>query len=186
MIGTSGAMRVAYRGEAPAKIPSGLWCYRIDRKRVIMGGALSDGGGLYYWLKQNLRLGKDDDVEREIAKRDPAAHGLTVMPFFAGERSTGYHENAVGSILGLRSSTDAIDIVQAGLESIAYRFADIFDGLAYLALGRAESSLNLAGGFLRLAFGLEFFIVRHIASSLFGLAFDLFNLTLGFVLVPHG
>ena len=56
MIGTSGAMRVAYRGDVPAKIPSGLWCYRIDRKRVIMGGALSDGGGLYQWLKENLRL----------------------------------------------------------------------------------------------------------------------------------
>jgi gluconokinase len=129
MIGTSGAMRVAYRGEPPAKIPPGLWCYRIDHARMIMGGALSDGGGLYHWLKQNLRLGKDDDVEREIAKRTPAAHGLTVMPFFAGERSTGYHENAVGSILGLRSATDTIDIVQAGLESIAYRFADIFEQL---------------------------------------------------------
>ena len=31
MIGTSGAMRVAYRGEPPQKIPPGLWCYRIDR-----------------------------------------------------------------------------------------------------------------------------------------------------------
>ena len=129
MIGTSGAMRVAYKGEPPSKIPPGLWCYRIDRKRVIMGGALSDGGGLYQWLKENLRLGKDNDIEREIAKRAPAAHGLTMMPFFAGERSTGYHENARGSIIGLRSSTDAIDIVQAGLESIAYRFADIFDQL---------------------------------------------------------
>ena len=129
MIGTSGAMRVAYKGELPAKIPQGLWCYRIDRKRVIIGGALSDGGGLYHWLKENLRLGKDDDVEHEIEKRDPVAHGLTVMPFFAGERSTGYHENAVGSILGLRSSTDPIDIVQAVLESIAYRFGDIFDQL---------------------------------------------------------
>jgi len=129
MIGTSGAMRVAYKGEPPAKIPQGLWCYRIDRKRVIIGGALSDGGGLYHWLKENLRLGKDDDVEHEIEKRDPVAHGLTVMPFFAGERSTGYHENAVGSILGLRSSTDPIDIVQAVLESIAYRFGDIFDQL---------------------------------------------------------
>ena len=129
MIGTSGAMRVAYKGEPPTRIPPGLWCYRIDRKRVIMGGALSDGGGLYHWLKQNLRLGNDDDVEREIAKRTPSAHGLTVMPFFAGERSTGYHENAVGSILGLRSATDTIDIVQAGLESIAYRFADIFEQL---------------------------------------------------------
>ncbi|MEO6656292.1 MAG: FGGY family carbohydrate kinase, partial [Pyrinomonadaceae bacterium] len=35
MIGTSGAMRVAYVGEPPKKIPDGLWCYRIDRKRVI-------------------------------------------------------------------------------------------------------------------------------------------------------
>ena len=129
MIGTSGAMRVAYRGEPPEKIPAGLWCYRIDRKRVIMGGALSDGGGLYRWLKDNLKFPDDDRTEAEIAKRDPAGHGLTVLPFFAGERSTGYNEDAGGAILGLRSSTDSIDVVQAALESVAYRFAEIFDQL---------------------------------------------------------
>ncbi|MCC7305949.1 MAG: gluconokinase [Acidobacteria bacterium] len=130
MIGTSGAMRVAYKGEPPAKIPSGLWCYRIDRKRVVIGGALSDGGGLYQWLKDNLRLLADDDkTEAEIAKRPPAGHGLIFLPFLAGERSTGYHENAAGAILGLRTATDTIDIVQAALESVAYRFADIFDQL---------------------------------------------------------
>ena len=37
MIGTSGAMRVAYEGEIPKQIPDGLWCYRIDKKRVIVG-----------------------------------------------------------------------------------------------------------------------------------------------------
>ncbi len=31
MVGTSGAMRVAYAGEPPEQIPDGLWCYRIDR-----------------------------------------------------------------------------------------------------------------------------------------------------------
>ncbi len=130
MIGTSGAMRVAYRGEPPAKIPDGLWCYRIDRKRVVIGGALSDGGGLYRWLKENLRLLSDDDrTEAEIAKRPPAGHGLIFLPFLAGERSTGYHENAAGAILGLRAATDTIDIVQAALESVAYRFAEIFDQL---------------------------------------------------------
>lgn len=130
MIGTSGAMRVAYKGEPPEKIPDGLWCYRIDRKRVVIGGALSDGGGLYRWLKDNLRLLADDDkTEAEIAKRPPAGHGLTFLPFLAGERSTGYHENATGAILGLRSATDTIDIVQAALESVAYRFAEIFDQL---------------------------------------------------------
>ncbi|MGB7069542.1 MAG: gluconokinase [Pyrinomonadaceae bacterium] len=128
MIGTSGAMRVAYNGDPPDKIPDGLWCYRIDRKTIIIGGALSDGGGLYYWLKQNLRLLADDNkTEAEIAKREPAGHGLTFLPFLAGERSTGYHEKATGAILGLHSSTDTIDIVQAALESVAYRFAEIFD-----------------------------------------------------------
>ena len=47
MIGTSGAMRVMWEGEPPAEIPVVLWCYRADRRRVIVGGALSDGGGLY-------------------------------------------------------------------------------------------------------------------------------------------
>jgi gluconokinase len=95
-----------------------------------MGGALSDGGGLYHWLKENLRLKEDDNkTEGEIAKRAPDSHGLTFLPFLAGERSTGYHEHAAGAILGLRSSTDTIDIAQAALEAVAYRFAEIFEQL---------------------------------------------------------
>ena len=147
MIGTSGAMRVAYNGDPPDRMPSGLWCYRIDRKRVILGGALSDGGGLYRWLKDNLRLElSDDEIEAEIARRPPAGHGLTFLPFLAGERSTGYHENAAGAILGLRSSTDAIDMVQAALESVAYRFAEIFDQLNKVSRIR---EIVASGGALR-------------------------------------
>lgn len=130
MIGTSGAMRVAFAGEPPAEIPNGLWCYRIDRNRIITGGALSDGGGLYRWMKDNLKLnGTDDEIEKEIEKRGAGTHNLTFLPFLAGERSTGYFESARGAILGLHSSIDAIDIVQAALESVAYRFAEIFDQL---------------------------------------------------------
>jgi len=130
MIGTSGAMRVAFAGDVPESIPDGLWCYRIDRRSVVLGGALSDGGGLFRWLKDNLRLaGSDDDIEAEIEKRAPAAHGLTFLPFLFGERSTGYHENAHGAVVGLHATTDAADILRAGLESVAYRFAEIFDRL---------------------------------------------------------
>jgi gluconokinase len=130
MIGTSGAMRVAYEGEPPAKIPNGLWCYRIDRRRILIGGALSDGGGLYRWLKDTHKINDIDDVvEAEIERRAPDSHGLTFLPFLAGERSTGYNENARGAILGLHTSTTAVEIVQAALESVAYRFAEIFDQL---------------------------------------------------------
>lgn len=127
MVGTSGAMRVVYEGDPPERIPPGLWCYRIDRKRVIIGGALSDGGGLYEWLTATLKLPANADSI--IAKRKIGAHGLTFLPFLAGERSTGYNENATGSIMGLRTATEAIDILQAGMEAVAYRFAEILKQL---------------------------------------------------------
>ncbi len=127
MIGTSGAMRVAYAGDPPKKIPAGLWCYRIDRKSVIIGGALSDGGGLYRWLLENLKLPKD--AEAQIAKRLLGTNGLIFMPFLAGERSTGYNESARGAVLGLTSATNSIDILQAAFESVAFRFAEIFEQL---------------------------------------------------------
>jgi gluconokinase len=130
MIGTSGAMRVLYGGEAPPEIPNGLWCYRLDRERIVIGGALSDGGGLYHWLKEVLKLkGTDDQIEQRIAESEPDAHGLTFLPFIAGERSTNWNAQATGAILGLHSATSAEDITQAALESVAFRFAAIFDEL---------------------------------------------------------
>lgn len=122
MVGTSGAMRV-FLDKPPAKIPDGLWCYRVDHRRMILGGALSDGGGLLDWLRANLNLPKNADGL--IAKRPPGSRGVTVMPFFAGERSTGYDENARGAILGLATANDALDIYHAAMAAIAERFAEI-------------------------------------------------------------
>ena len=134
MVGTSGAMRVAYAGEPPQNLPPGLWCYRIDEKRVIVGGALSDGGGLYAYLKKSLNVElSDKEIGEEIARREPAVHGLTVMPFFFGERSTGYKEDARGYIMGLNASHDSIDILRAAMESVAFRFAAILDQLKTVA-----------------------------------------------------
>lgn len=128
MIGTSGAMRMAFEGEVTGQLPQGLWCYRIDPRRVIVGGALSDGGGLYAMLKRDLRIaGSDDEIAREIVRRGPDSHGISFLPFFAGERSTGYDENASGRTEGVTARHDAVDILQAAMESVIYRFAAILD-----------------------------------------------------------
>jgi gluconokinase len=136
MVGTSGAMRVAFRGDPPDELPPGLWCYRIDENRVIIGGALSDGGGLYASLKRTLNIDEDESLEAHIAKCAPGSHGLTFMPFLAGERSTGYNEDARGGVFGISPNTAAVDILRAALESVAYRFAEIFDQLGQVARPR--------------------------------------------------
>ncbi|MGB9178675.1 MAG: gluconokinase [Pyrinomonadaceae bacterium] len=134
MIGTSGAMRVLWEGLSPESLPCGLWCYRADERRVVLGGALSDGGGLYAWMKNALALNEDEDrVERELSELEPDAHGLTILPFWAGERSTGWHADARGAILGLTQHTRPPDILRAAMEAIAYRFALIANELKELA-----------------------------------------------------
>jgi len=127
MVGTSAAMRLAYTGEPPKKIPDGLWCYRIDRNRVIMGGALSDGGNLYQLIKTRFKLPANTD---ELLRRRGAANDeLIVLPFFFGERSTGYNEDARGAIIGLKPTHDGIDVLQAAMEGVAFRLAEIHNRL---------------------------------------------------------
>ncbi|HEU4714748.1 MAG TPA: gluconokinase [Pyrinomonadaceae bacterium] len=144
MIGTSGAMRVVFAGGPPEALPPALWSYRVDRNRVAVGGALSDGGGLFRWLTTSLKLG--DDVESQLATLEPDAHGLTILPFWSGERSTGWSPDARAVILGLRQETQPIEIVRAALEAIAYRFALITRALDSIA---PQATVIASGNALR-------------------------------------
>ncbi len=122
-LGTSGAIRVMVEHEIE-RIPPGLWVYRVDRRRSLLGGALSEGGILFSWLDGILALDPDPaKVEAEIASLPPDGHGLTVLPFLAGERSPGWHGDVRATIHGLSLHTRPIEILRASLESIGYRFA---------------------------------------------------------------
>ena len=61
----------------------------MDRKRFVTGGALSNGGGVYAWMKRNLQPAGRCRDRKATAAMLPGLHGLTVLPLFAGERSTG-------------------------------------------------------------------------------------------------
>lgn len=128
MVGTSGAMRVVREADR-VEIPWGLWCYRVDRRRVVLGGALNDGGNLVEWCRNTLRLGDPEAVERELAAMEPDAHGLTFLPFLAGERSTGWAAHARAAIAGLRLNSKPVEILRAGMEAVALRFARIHESL---------------------------------------------------------
>ena len=149
MVGTSGAMRVLYKGEPPQPLPAELWCYRADKSRIVVGGALSDGGSLYRWLTESLLPSDEiESIEKSLKLLEPDAHGLTILPFWSGERSTGWSLTARGAIVGLTRDTQPIEVLQAGMEAVAYRFALIASALAPFAPG---ATIVASGTALRLS-----------------------------------
>jgi gluconokinase len=118
MVGTSGAFRTLYETEV-AQPRHGLFLYRLDEHRVVEGGAFSDGGNLYHWLGETLA-----DADGSLAARGPDAHGLTFLTLLGGERSPGWHQHMCGAIEGLTLETTPLDLRQAALEGVAFRFAE--------------------------------------------------------------
>ena len=137
MIGTSGALRELWRTSTTPSVPFGLWRYWLDRDRVVVGGALSNGGNFVSWMRQTLGF---DGIAKAAARLDsavarvaPDSHGLTVLPFLAGERSPDYPPDAFATIDGLRLTTSREEIFRAGLEGIAYRFLEVMEDLVTVA-----------------------------------------------------
>jgi len=125
-VGTTGAMRVLSDAPVP-DIPTGLWAYRLGSSRTLLGGSFSEGGNVVQWALDNFKLPPIDQLNSELEKLKPAHHGINVLPFLAGERATGWSTSATGVLEGVRISTTPIEILQAMLESVAYRFAMVAD-----------------------------------------------------------
>jgi gluconokinase len=144
-MGTTSALRVVL-GDAPDHLPAGLWCYRVDGKRSLLGGALSEGGSVFAWMKDTLNLGAHPDLEKALAAMEPDSHGLTVLPFLAGERAPGWAGHARAAFQGLSLATTPLEILRAGMEAVAYRMFLVFEMLRPLIPG--EPQIVASGGAL--------------------------------------
>lgn len=130
-VGTSGALRVVAPG-TPAETPPGLFVYRVDERRSLVGGALSNAGSLYAWLVRTLRAPDAASLAAAVAALPPDSHGLTVLPFLAGERAPGWNPRAQAVFMGMTLDTAPEHLVRAGLEAVALRFAAVAERLAHL------------------------------------------------------
>jgi gluconokinase len=127
----------------PETIPDGLFCYRADAERSLIGGALSNVGNYYQWLRSTLQFAPETDVEAAVAAVAPDSHGLTVLPYLAGERSPFWDGTLPVAITGMSGVTTPAEILRAGLEATAYGFWRIWERLRPLATPDAQI---MAGG----------------------------------------
>ena len=142
-VGTSAALRAITTAFQPP--PRGLWSYRVDRRLAIIGGALSEGGNLLAWCRDVLRLPEAAATEAAIAALPADSHGLTVLPFIAGERSAGWRDDRRASITGLRLGTTGVHIVRAMLEAVALRLC-VVHGLLMPCVEPDHALLASGGG----------------------------------------
>ena len=229
---------LSYKTEGSILPPPGLFCYRLDDERLLVGGALTDGGSLLDWFKNligddryNIALNdiesmyqssstdvlggstqkqfelfsttifnhrvdsstqpteesviftdrntsrqkktntdKEEDKEIEINTSNPKNENgnknemrsdfqflsksvikimnpVNVLPFWSGERSTGWNDSATGVISGISHNSTASSILLGIMEGLAYRISMIIllmrdSGL----IDSAENAILIASG----------------------------------------
>ena len=138
---TSGAMRVLLPA-VPDDLPSGLWCYRVDAKRSLLGGAVNDVGRAVSWLESTVRLEPGTSLDA-VAAADPSPGAPLVLPYFSGERATGWAATASATLTGISAATTGAQVARGVLEGVAISYARIADQLRSVS---GEQPTILASG----------------------------------------
>jgi gluconokinase len=145
-IGTSGAIRAIVARPAPV-LPDGLFGHRLADATALVGGQLSEGGGVAAAVARLLGRSMAS-LESAAGKLAPAAHGLGALPYLAGERGPGYHATARGAFTGIGLATRPEEVFRALLESIAIDFA-VLDRRLATVLGGAPRIVASGGALAR-------------------------------------
>jgi gluconokinase len=142
-IGTSSALRVLL-DRPRVTVPWGAFVYRVDRRRYVLGGALSEGGNVVRWFTDTLGLKPKKKFERAAGALPPDSHGLTVLPFWAGERSPNWRGDARAVIAGLSLGTQPVQMLRAAMEAITYQLVAVA-GAMQKVVPRPESVIATGG-----------------------------------------
>jgi len=128
-VGTSAALRVVVMKLPPGKqplAPFGLFSYRVDNQRRLLGGAVSNAGNLRAWALRELKLPADSaEIEKQLTKRDRPVEGLTLLPFWIAERAPTWPEEMPSVVSGITQATTALDLLQSLQEATYHRLAQI-------------------------------------------------------------
>ena len=162
-VGTSAALRIVVDEGAKAgpkaralPAPFGLFGYRVDARRRLVGGAVSNAGNLRAWALRELKFADPKAVEKALAGRPLPVAGLTILPFWMAERAPTWPEDLASVVLGITQATTALDLLQTLQEATYHRLAAIADRVEKVT--RRRLTVVVSGG------------INHSADSLQRLA----------------
>ena len=138
--------------ESDIAVPPGLFCYRVDQNRLLLGGALTDGGSVVEWARSLLNLQSKEHFGTCMEKvaelyvnnctssvsASTATNSISMVPFLSGERSTGFRGGARACLSGITRETTPTHVMYACLEGVILRLGAI--------LNLINSACNRMGG----------------------------------------
>ena len=122
---TSGALRVLLDGPADP-LPFGLWNYRVDARRTLLGGAINDVGRAVSWAQATLLL---SPALATVLTAPPSDATPLVLPYLTGERAPGWVGEARAVLGGVSAATDADALFRGIVEGVAMTYARVADEL---------------------------------------------------------
>jgi len=131
---TSGALRVLLDGPADP-LPFGLWNYRVDAGRTLLGGAINDVGRAVSWAQTTLRV---SPALTATLTAPPSDATPLVLPYLTGERAPGWVGGARAVFDGVSAATDADALFRGIVEGVAMTYARVADELYPAAPGIVE------------------------------------------------
>ncbi|GAA1299651.1 gluconokinase [Brachybacterium alimentarium] len=142
---TSGAIRQLLDTEI-ASLPSGLWAYRVDQRRTLVGSAMSDCGRVLDWARFQLAIPEDisETDTTTLFSAPPSTGTPLVIPFFSGERGTKWRGSSRALFANVGASTTAEDMLRGAMEGVALSFLRIAEQMR--EAGGEPERIVLSGG----------------------------------------
>ncbi|MGY5766021.1 gluconokinase [Brachybacterium sp. DNPG3] len=142
---TSGAIRQLIPTH-DGTLPSGLWAYRVDAARTLVGSAMSDCGRVLDWARFQLAIPEDISLTdtASLFSAPPSEGTPIVIPFLSGERGTKWRDGARAMFANVSASTTAEDMLRGAMEGVALSYLRIADQMREMS-GEPER-IVLSGG----------------------------------------
>jgi gluconokinase len=156
-VGTSAAARVCLPCpiglSESLNFEAGLFCYRIDRSHILLGGALNDGGNAVEWIRQLLNLQTDESFDECLkavslltesdCNKGSSIGTPTLIPFLSGERSTGFRTRATGAMIDLTHATTPAHMLKSVLEGVTLRLNAIVARICQTSKSLHQSTASI-------------------------------------------